>query len=57
MFDIENEFISQLHQSREVLSSKYNLGDLEEKYLAFFDEVYKKKNTKALMGKDAKDFF
>ena len=57
MFDIENEFISQLHQSREVLSSKYNLGDLEEKYLAFFDEVYKKKNTKTLMGKDAKDFF
>jgi len=33
------------------------LGDLEEKYLKYFDEIYVKKNSKALTGKDAKDLF
>jgi hypothetical protein len=39
------------------MTSKYYLGDLEEKYLAIVEDIYHKGNSEGLTGKQAKEFF
>ena len=57
MSEIENKFINSLSESRKKISEKYQLGDLEDKYLDMFYEIYQRKDGKKIFGKEAKDLF
>jgi hypothetical protein len=54
--EIENDFIAELHNSREKLTDRYRFGDLEEKYLKIVEEIYVRRNSKCMIGKDAEEF-
>ena len=42
-----------IQKQRKELLKKYRLGNMDEKYLNFINEVVKKGNSKALSGEDA----